>query len=232
MNWLDHFVWVIFPYLCVAVFVVGHIFRFRDDQFHWTAKSSEFIEKKQLMVGSLLFHIGILPVIMGHIAGLGIPKEWMESMGVNEHVYHIGAVYIGGLFGVITLAGMLLLTTRRLTKRTIRQLSTTSDLIVNVMLLFIVFMGVFSTLVTTNVQPEFDYRETISVWFRNLFLFQPDAALMSEVPLSFKMHVVAGFLIFAFWPFSRLVHVWSVPLNYVRRSYILYRKHRQQSVRR
>ncbi len=59
----DQFLWVIFPYVCMAVFIVGHIFRYRNDQFGWTAKSSEFIEKKQLMIGSLLFHIGIIPVI-------------------------------------------------------------------------------------------------------------------------------------------------------------------------
>lgn len=96
MSLFEQFLWVIFPYLCVVTFVVGHIFRYRYDQFNWTAKSSEFIEKKRLMLGSLLFHIGIIPVILGHVAGLGIPKEWMNAIGVNEHLYHIGAMYGGG----------------------------------------------------------------------------------------------------------------------------------------
>lgn len=227
MNLINQFLWVIFPYLCMATFVVGHIFRYRYDQFNWTAKSSEFIEKKQLMIGSLLFHVGIIPVIMGHIAGLGIPKSWMNALGVNDHLYHMGALYVGGIFGVFTLAGMLLLTARRLTTKTVRRLSSTSDMIVNLLLLFIVFMGMFSTLVTNKVQPEFDYRDTISIWFRNLVIFRPEASYMVDVPVSFQIHILAGFLIFALWPFTRLVHVWSVPLNYVRRSYILYRKHRQ-----
>lgn len=231
MSMLNQFTWVILPYLCCAVFIVGHIFRYRYDQFNWTAKSSEFIEKKQLMIGSLLFHVGIIPVIMGHVAGLGIPKSWMNALGVNDHLYHLGAMYVGGLFGIITFAGMLILTSRRITKRTVRRLSSTSDMIVNALLLFIIVMGMYSTLVTNNVQPDFDYRETISIWFRNLFLFRPDASLMTEVPVTFKIHVLTGFLIFAFWPFTRLVHVWSVPLNYARRSYILYRKHRGQSAR-
>lgn len=223
---LNQFVWVIFPYLCIVIFIVGHIFRYRYDQFNWTAKSSEFIEKKRLMVGSLLFHIGIIPVIMGHIAGLGIPKSWMSALGVSEHLYHTGALFIGGFFGFVTLTGMILLTSRRFTLRTIRQLSSTTDLIVNALLLFIVFMGMYATLVTNQVQPDFDYRETISVWFRGLFVLAPDASFMSSVPMSFKIHVLSGFVIFALWPFTRLVHVWSVPLNYARRSYILYRKHR------
>ncbi|WDM24457.1 respiratory nitrate reductase subunit gamma [Paenibacillus polymyxa] len=223
---LEQFLWVIFPYLCVVVFIVGHIFRYRNDQFNWTAKSSEFIEKKQLMIGSLLFHLGIIPVVMGHVSGLGIPKTWMHALGVNDHLYHIGAVYIGGIFGVMTFLGMLILTSRRFTIRNVRRLSTASDLIVNVLLLAIVCLGMFATLVTNAVQPEFDYRETISIWFRGLFIFRVDPTLMRDVPMSFKLHILMAFAIFAFWPFTRLVHVWSVPLNYVRRSYILYRRHK------
>lgn len=226
MNMFDQFLWVIFPYACLMIFVVGHIFRYRHDQFNWTAKSSEFIEKKQLMFGSLLFHLGIIPVAFGHISGLLIPKSWMNAMGVSEHMYHIGAVYIGGIFGAMTLIGMLLLTARRFTIRNVRRLSSASDLVVNVLLLFIVFMGMYATLFTNAVQPEFDYRESISIWFRGLFMLRPDASLMHNVPWSFKVHALTGFAIFAFWPFTRLVHVWSVPLNYVGRSYILYRRHK------
>ncbi|MFD1175927.1 respiratory nitrate reductase subunit gamma [Paenibacillus puldeungensis] len=226
MNMIDQFLWVIFPYMSLVIFIVGHIFRYRNDQFNWTAKSSEFIEKKQLMIGSLLFHLGIIPVIFGHISGLLIPKSWMHAFGVEDHIYHIGAVYIGGFFGVLTLLGMLILTARRFTLRNVRRLSSVSDMAVNVMLLVIVIMGMYATLVTNAVQPEFDYRETISVWFRGLFMFSPDASLMKDVPLSFKMHILMGFAIFVFWPFSRLVHVWSVPLNYINRRYILYRRHK------
>lgn len=223
---IEQFLWVIFPYACMVVFVVGHIFRYRTDQFSWTAKSSEFIEKKQLMIGSMLFHIGIIPVIMGHVVGLGIPASWMTAMGVSEHMYHLGAVYGGGLFGIVTLIGMLILTSRRFTIRSVRRLSSASDLVVNTLLLFIVFMGMYATLFTNAVQPDFDYRETISIWFRGLFILQPNASLMHDVPLSFKIHALTGFAIFAFWPFTRLVHVWSVPLNYIGRSYILYRRHK------
>ncbi len=226
METLDKFIWVVFPYLCIAIFIFGHLYRYGIDKFHWTAKSSEFIEKKQLMMGSLLFHMGIIPVIFGHIGGLVIPISWMNAMGVSPHLYHIGAIYIGGIFGFMTLIGMFILTFRRFTISSVRKLSSFSDLAVNALLLFIVFIGMYATLVTNVVQPEFDYRMTISVWFRDLFLFNANPAIMASVPLSFKIHVLTGFAIFAFWPFSRLVHVWSVPLNYVGRSYILYRRHK------
>lgn len=222
---INQFLWVIFPYICIVVFIVGHIFRYRYDQFGWTAKSSEFIEKKQLMIGSLLFHLGIIPVFIGHVSGLGIPKTWTRALGISDELYHMGAVWGGGFFGIVTLVGMFLLTYRRFSIKAVRELSSTSDLIVNSLLLFIIFIGVYSALVTNNVVADFDYRDSLSVWFRSLFTLQPEASLMSVVPLAFKLHVLSGFLIFAIWPFTRLVHAWSVPVNYVGRSYILYRRH-------
>ena len=137
---LNQFLWVILPYICMATFIIGHIARYRFDKLSWTAKSSEFIEK-QLKWGSILFHLGIVPVIMGHFVGLVIPASWLEALGVNDHLYHIGAVYIGSVFGIITLIGMLLLTARRLSIKNVRRLSSALDIIVNIFLLLIVFMG-------------------------------------------------------------------------------------------
>lgn len=224
----QQFLWVIFPYLCIATFIVGHIFRYRTDQFGWTAQSSEFIEKKQLMIGSILFHIGIIPVIAGHVVGLGIPQEWTRAVGISDEMYHAGAFWGGGFFGVVTFLGMLILTSRRFTLKRVRQLSSVSDMIVNSLLLLIVFLGMYSVVGTSITQPEFDYRSSISIWFRSLLIFQPQADAMSGVPVAFQLHVLSGFLITAMWPFTRLVHVWSVPLNYVGRSYILYRRHNRK----
>src|SRR5699024_5437381 len=96
MPMIDRLLWVIFPYVCIVVLVLGHIFRYRYDQFGWTAKSSEFFEKKRLIVGSLMFHLGIIPVFLGHVSGLGIPKTWTRALGISDELYHFGAVYGGG----------------------------------------------------------------------------------------------------------------------------------------
>ena len=87
---LNQFLWVIFPYLCLVVFVAGHIARYRYDKFSWTAKSSELIERKRLMWGSLLFHLGIIPVFFGHVVGLLIPKSWMDAAGEYLWYNYIG----------------------------------------------------------------------------------------------------------------------------------------------
>ena len=82
---INQFIWVIYPYLCIAIFIIGHLFRFKYDQFSWTAKSSEFIEKKQLMWGSILFHLGIIPVIFGQVVGLGLYWEYFRYCDINRY---------------------------------------------------------------------------------------------------------------------------------------------------
>ena len=85
------FLWVIVPYVCLAVFVVGHWWRYKYDKFGWTTRSSQLYESRLLRIGSPLFHFGMLWVIGGHIIGLIIPKSWTDPW-MSEYVYHLIAV--------------------------------------------------------------------------------------------------------------------------------------------
>lgn len=221
---MHQFLWVIFPYLMLTVFIVGHIYRYNVDQLAWTAKSSEFLEKKSLRWGSMMFHIGILMVFAGHVVGLLIPKSVFESIGVSESLYHAGAVYGGGLAGILTLAGILILLNRRHRNKRVRSTSDFSDFLTVYLIFLIVAIGIYNTLIGNQLHPQFDYRDTISPWFRGLLSFTPDASLMAEIPLGFQLHIFITFALIGIWPFTRLVHVWSVPLAYFKRSYILYRR--------
>ncbi|WP_141708131.1 respiratory nitrate reductase subunit gamma, partial [Staphylococcus aureus] len=120
---------------------------YRYDKFSWTAKSSELIERKRLMWGSLLFHLGLLPVSSGHVVGLLIPKSSMDAAGVSEHFYHIGAVYLRSIFGIITPVGPFSLNPPRVSTNRMFRFSSASDIFVNFLLLLIVFMGCYATLV-------------------------------------------------------------------------------------
>jgi nitrate reductase gamma subunit len=222
MNFTEQFLWVIYPYIALTIFVVGHVYRYNTDQLGWTAKSSELLEKRSLWWGSMLFHIGILAVIGGHVSGLLIPKDFFESIGVNEPMYHMAAVYGGGPAGLVTLIGILILTLRRFGNDRVFAVSSAADLIVVILVLIEVSLGLASTITNVLSAGSFDYRETIGPWFRGLLFLQPAASLMTAVPLVFKLHVVVGFGIFAMWPFTRLVHVWSMPIEYINRAYIQY----------
>lgn len=224
MNFWNQFLWVIYPYLMLTVFLVGHIYRYNTDQLAWTAKSSEFLEKKSLRWGSMLFHLGIIMVFFGHVAGLLIPKRVFETFGISEAMYHAGAVYGGGFAGVITLAGIAILLFRRLNVKRVRVTSSAGDFLVAFLLFAVILMGVYNTLGYNLFVGGFDYRETIAPWLRGILTLSPDASLMSEVPFFFKLHVLLSFAIFGVWPFTRLVHVWSFPLDYLKRSYIIYRR--------
>jgi len=223
MSFWNQFWWVIFPYLVFTIFVVGHIYRYNTDQYGWTAKSSEFMEKNTLKWGSILFHVGILMVLGGHVVGLLIPKSWTEALGMTEDMYHMGAIFGGGFAGIITLAGIMILLFRRVNVKRVRMTSSFSDILIAIVLFVEIAMGMYNTLGYNLLVGGFDYRESLAPWLRGLLVFRPDPTLMSEVPLFFKLHTILAFSIFAIWPFTRLVHVWSIPLEYLKRSTILYR---------
>lgn len=218
------FLWVIFPYLMITIFLVGHIYRYNFDQLSWTAKSSEFLEKKSLRWGSMLFHIGILFVFAGHVFGLLVPKTVLSAVGIGETLYHTGAVYGGGFAGTVTLIGIIILFSRRLTNKRVWMTSDSSDIITVVFIFLIILIGTYNTLIGNQFHQHFDYRETISPWFRGLLTFTPDPFLMRDVPIDFQLHILISFALIGIWPFTRLVHVWSVPLTYFKRRYIIYRK--------
>jgi len=220
---IEQILWVILPYIVITIFIGGHIYRYQHDQFGWTAKSSEMLEKKKLALGSSLFHWGILFVIGGHVMGILIPESLYEALGVSEHMYHKIAIGFGLPAGIAALSGLLILTYRRFTDKRIRKTSSAGDLITLVALLFVMTTGLAATFLNIDSK-GFDYRTTIGPWFRNIFLFKPDAGLMASVPLWFKLHIIMGYVIFIVWPFTRLVHVFSMPLKYLTRSYVVYRK--------
>ncbi|MEC2399829.1 respiratory nitrate reductase subunit gamma [Bacillus subtilis] len=215
--------WGIMPYIVLTIFIGGHIYRYQHDQFGWTAKSSELLEKKKLAAGSTLFHWGLLCVVGGHVMGILIPEGVYASLGISEHMYHKMAIGAGLPAGIAACTGLVILTYRRLFDKRIRKTSSPSDILTLLLLLFMMLSGVAATFLNIDSK-GFDYRTTVGPWFREIVLFRPDPSLMESVPLWFKFHIVIGYVVFILWPFTRLVHVFSLPLKYLTRSYVVYRK--------
>ncbi|MFE6828438.1 respiratory nitrate reductase subunit gamma [Streptomyces sp. NPDC057690] len=215
--------WVALPYVCLAVFVLGHLWRYRYDKFGWTTRSSQLYERRLLRIGSPLFHFGILLVLLGHIGGLVVPKSWTEAAGISEHAYHVGAVVLGTIAGVATLGGLAILIYRRRTVGPVFSATTRNDKAMYVCLTSTIGLGLAATVAANVVGGGYDYRETISPWFRSVFWFQPDPDLMAGAPVLFQLHAASALLLFAFWPFTRLVHMLTAPLGYLTRPYIVYR---------
>lgn len=140
-------------------------------------------------------------------------------------MYHFAAVSLGSLAGIMTILGMIGLLIRRFVVKSVRLATSPSDIVMYILLALAVVLGMTATIATQIFGgPEgYNYRETISPWFRSLFYFHPDTALMVGIPWQFAMHITAGFLLFAVWPYTRLVHAVALPVNYPARPYMVYR---------
>ena len=228
MNSLDVVLWVVVPYICMAVFVVGHYWRYRYDKFGWTTRSSQLYERRLLRWGSPLFHFGILAALGGHVVGLGIPSSWTEAAGISEHAYHVVAVGLGAVAGVGTIAGLAILIYRRRTVGPVFSATTRNDKFMYLLLTTTIVLGLSNTVLGNFVGEGVDYRHTVSPWFRGLFYFSPKPELMAEAGPGYQLHALSACLLFAAWPFTRLVHVFSAPLGYFTRPYIVYRSRTPQ----
>jgi nitrate reductase gamma subunit len=220
---LNVIAWIVVPYLAIATFIGGHIWRYRYDKFGWTTRSSQLYERKLLRLGSPLFHFGILLVALGHIGGLLVPESWTNKAGVSETAYHAVAFTLGTIAGFCTLAGIAILIYRRRTVGPVFSATTRNDKAMYVLLALTIVLGLGTTVLGNITGHPHDYRQTVSPWFRSIFYLHPDPKLILAAPIGFRLHALSAFALFAFWPFTRLVHVLSVPLGYLTRPYIVYR---------
>jgi nitrate reductase gamma subunit len=222
---MDIFLWVIVPYLSLAIFVVGHFWRYRYDKFGWTTRSSQLYEDRMLRWGSPLFHFGMLGVVGGHVIGLLVPESWTKAIGVTKEMYHVVAVVGGLIAGVMALVGMAILIYRRRTVGPVFSATTVMDKVMYAFLGVVIVLGMWNTIAGSilSVGGHYDYREGVSVWYRSFLAFQPQPELMADAPIGFQLHALVAFGLFALWPFTRLVHVFSAPVGYLTRPYIVYR---------
>ena len=223
MNVVDILLWGVLPYGVMLTLVGGLVWRYKYDQFGWTTRSSQLYESRLLRIASPLFHFGILAVLMGHIMGLVIPKSWTEAVGMSEHMYHFLALSIGSVAGVATLVGIVMLIVRRRRTGPVFMATTNNDKFMYVMLVGALLAGLATTVLSVFDPSTVDYRETVSPWFRSLWILQPDVGAMAAASTSFHVHVLWAMALFAVWPFTRLVHAFTAPLHYLFRPYIVYR---------
>ena len=208
----------IYPYIALSVLTLGSIARYERDPFTWKTSSSQLLRRKQLVIGSILFHVGVLVVFAGHVVGLLTPIWVFDALGVSHEAKQILAVVAGGIAGVMALVGGGMLFQRRWTDPRIRQTSSVWDITILVMLLGQLVLGVGTIFVSVQ-HIEGGEMVKFMAWAQGIFTFDPDAAsYVADAPLIFKLHLVLGLTILLVTPFTRLVHVISgvfVPLRYL-----------------
>lgn len=213
----DQILFGVYPYICLTVLAVGSVVRFDREQYTWRSGSSQLLRRRQLVLGSNLFHLGILVIFGGHFIGLLTPLFVFEALGISHGAKQILAMTAGGIAGVVCLAGALILLHRRVFDARIRHNSSFGDLAILLILIIQLGLGLATIPLSSR---HVDGSEMIKFmgWTQGIFTFRAGAAdFLYGVPLIFKAHLVLGMTILLVFPFTRLVHMLSAPVWYLNR---------------
>ncbi|MDO8714586.1 MAG: respiratory nitrate reductase subunit gamma [Polynucleobacter sp.] len=227
MSYLDTFIFGIYPYICLAVFFVGSLIRFDRDQYTWKSDSSQLLRKKQLRIGSIFFHVGVLFLFFGHFFGMLTPHFLYEPF-ITAGQKQIMAMASGGIAGVFGFIGLTILLHRRLTDDRIRINSKPSDILIVVVLWLQLLLGL-ATIPLSGQHLDGSVMMKLAGWAQHIVTLRGGAVeLLSGVDWVFKLHMFLGMTIFLIFPFTRLVHVWSgfASLSYLVRPYQIVRSRR------
>lgn len=220
MSYLDTLLFGIYPYIAAAVLFVGCLVRYDREQYTWKTSSSQLLESKQLKKGSRAFHIGIIMVLMGHFVGLLTPHQVWDFLNVTAAFKQKIAMGLGGFFGLICFYGLTILLVRRLTNPRVRASSSTMDILILVSLYIQLILGLISILFSFSHLDGSEMLKMMS-WAQNIVTFDLKEATesISSVGFIYKAHIFFGLTLLIIFPFSRLVHIWSVPVGYIKRNY-------------
>lgn len=224
MEYIHQLIFGVGPYLAGTVFILGSILRYEHGQYTWRAMSSQILHNtRAYRVGNLLFHIGILALFFGHLFGLLTPQAVYHAVGVTTGTKQILSMVLGGIFGTVCLAGIGIILWRRFTVPAVRANSSAMDNFIIVLLALQLLAG-FGTIYVSRHHLEGEVMTELARWAQSVVTFRAGAwTYLVEVPWMYKFHIALGLLMFAAFPFSRLVHIWSWPWAYLRRNYQIVR---------
>lgn len=209
MNYINQFLFGIYPYIALAIFLLGSLIRFDREQYTWRSESTQVLHTGQLRLGSILFHIGIIGLLGGHAVGLLTPVWVWDTLGVTHGAKQLFAMAAGGVMGTLCLVGILLLLARRLGNERLRAATTFKDKIVLLWILGTLLLGLSSIFVSAG-HMDGHMMVLLMTWAQHIVTFRGDAAgFIIDAPLVFKLHLFMGMSLFVIFPFTRLVHIWS-----------------------
>lgn len=224
-SFFDLFFYGIYPYICGTVFLIGSWLRYDYGQYTWRAGSSQMLDKRGMVLWSNMFHIGIIGVLVGHFFGMLTP-HWMYESFLPMSVKQLMAMILGGLCGVLTLVGGMALLIRRLFNPRVRAISSTADILILSILLIQCILGL-CTIPFSARHPDGSEMLKLVGWAQAVVTFHGGASEhLSGVAMVYRIHLALGMTIFLLFPFTRLVHVWSAPVEYLTRRYQVVRSRR------
>lgn len=225
MHYLDKFVFGIYPYIVLTIFVVGCLIRFEREQYSWKSDSSQLLYRGQLRFGNYCFHLGILGLFFGHFFGLLTPVWVWGVLGISHSEKQIVAMAAGGVMGIMCFIGLLVLIHRRFASARVLAISNWRDKLLLVWLLLTVSLGLSTIFVSAHHTDGHEMLQLIA-WIQHTLTFRGDAInYIIDVSPVFKFHLFMGMTVFALFPFTRLVHIFSgfAMVTYITRRWQLVR---------
>lgn len=228
MVFLQKLIFAVYPYIALTVFVVGSWIRYDAEQYTWKTDSTQLLSKSNMVLASNFFHIGILSIFGGHFAGLVLPHALWVGLGVTDMQHQWLAIMAGSVFGVMCLIGGGILWLRRMFNTRVRASSRASDIFILSWLMVTLVLGLSTLPVSVGHANHGDATVmlALSAWVQSILTLNPQPELLDGVDPIFKLHMFFGLTVFLVFPFTRLVHVLTAPLNYVARSYQIVRAKR------
>jgi nitrate reductase gamma subunit len=214
-NFINHLLFGIYPYIALAVLAIGSVIRFDREPYSWRSGSSQLLRRKQLMVGSVLFHVGVLFIFFGHLIGLLTPIALFDALGISHGAKQLLAIIAGGIAGVAAIIGATLLIHRRFFDPRVRANSSFADNAIILILWVQLALGLATVPISAG---HLDGHEMVKfmTWAQGIFTFQGDAAShVADAHIIFKLHIFLGLTILLIFPFTRLVHMLSAPVRYL-----------------
>ncbi len=225
----NQFAFQIYPYIALAVLFIGSWARYDRAMYTWRTGSSQLLSSRGMRIGSNMFHLGILAILGGHLVGLLTPHSVYEHF-ITAPQKQLLAMVAGGIFGVTCLVGLVILLWRRLFNLRVRATGSPADTMILVLLLAQLLLGLYTILLSTQ-HMDGGVMILLGEWAQHIVTFRAGAAdFIVGVHWVYKAHVFLGMTLFLVAPFTRLVHIWSIPVSYLWRPYQVVRR-RQATLR-
>ncbi len=205
----DMILFGVFPYVAVALMVGVGLYRYCIDRYSWSSQSSQFLESRLLYWGSVPWHYAILLILLAHFLAFLVPTGWGVLLGRPVRLYLLEVT--GMALGLCTLIAIILLVVRRIMNPRVAAVTSVIDWLVLAALLLQIATGVY--IAFTLRWGSVWYLHTATPWLWSLVKLDPQVQYLAVLPAVVKLHAFNAFLILALFPFSRLVHVVSVPLG-------------------
>jgi nitrate reductase gamma subunit len=212
-RYLDQLLFAALPFVALVLFLLGTIYRYRMQSFTYSSLSSQFLENRQHFWAMVPFHYGILTVLAGHVVAFLVPRGILAWNSKPLRLYILEGSALA--FGIMTLVGLLAILLRRGSSRKLRVVTSKADLVLYALLLVQVASGVYVALFYPWGSSWF--ATSAAPYLRSLLLLSPEVGWIAAMPFAVKLHIVNAWLLIAFFPFTRLVHVLVVPNQYLLR---------------